>query len=334
MEKVSVLVSLVAQLLHFVDQKGFDSNRLLEASGVDPQILLSPDNRISIDQYNVIQNNAVELTADDYFGLHIGELAIANSISIIGLVMMNCNTVGDAIRKAIAYQEVVGNLVHVSLENKNENTLVELSPKNGSYGHTRHCFEGSASGLVNLINSLCDNNFIVDRIWFTHEPPESISEYKRIFNCEIAFNQLKNAIFFPKKNLSLPISQANPNMLILLEKHAQEALAKVTSEKVYSNKVSDLILNKLDGDPPAIKTVAKELAVSVRKLQQKLFEEKTSFSEILKSTRINISKNHLKYNDHSISEIAFLLGFSEPGVFSKAFLKWTGYTPYEYRKRI
>jgi hypothetical protein len=178
MKKVSVLVSLVAQLLHFVDQKGVDSNRLLEASGVDPQILLSPDNRISIDQYNVIQNNAVELTADDYFGLHIGELAIANSISIIGLVMMNCNTVGDAIRKAIAYQEVVGNLVHVSLENKNENTLVELSPKNGSYGHTRHCFEGSASGFFHLINSLCSNNFIVDRIWFIHEPPESLIEYK------------------------------------------------------------------------------------------------------------------------------------------------------------
>ncbi|MBU3917123.1 helix-turn-helix transcriptional regulator, partial [bacterium] len=80
--------------------------------------------------------------------------------------------------------------------------------------------------------------------------------------------------------------------------------------------------------------IAKDLAVSVRKLQQKLSEEKTSFSEILKTTRLNLSKDYLKQNEHSMSEIAFLLGFSEPGVFSKAFIKWTGFTPLQYRKNV
>ena len=183
-----------------------------------------------------------------------------------------------------------------------------------------------------MINSLCGNEFVVDQIWFTHEIPDILSEYERIFGCRIAFNQPKNALFFSNENLDLPITQSNPNMLLLLEKHAQEALAKLNSDEVYSNKVREYILNNLDGDPPAIKPVARKLAVSVRKLQQKLSDEKTTFSEILKLTRIDISKNHLKYNQHSISEIAFLLGFSEPGVFSKAFLRWTGYTPHQFRK--
>ena len=148
MKDVSVLASLIVQLLHFVRQKGVDPDELLEVSGIDPKILLSPDNRISVDLYNTIQKHAIELTADERFGLHLGELAIANSVSIIGLVMMNCNTVGDAIKKAIAYQEVVGNLVQISLEVGDENVLVELSPRKGSYGHTRHCFEGSASGFI------------------------------------------------------------------------------------------------------------------------------------------------------------------------------------------
>ena len=333
MKKVSVLVSLVAQMLQFASFKGVSAEKLLELSGVDPKILQHPDNRISIDQYNSIQNHAVQLTGDDTFGIHMGEFAMVNSFSIVGLVMMNCKTIGDAIQKAITYHEIVGNLVQATLKNDKEKIILELSPRMDSYGHTRHCFEASASGFVKLMTQLSGGDFELEQMGFAHKPPEKLQEYRRIFNCEILFDQPKTFLCFYKRYLKLPVIQSNPDLLPLMEKYAQKSLEKVNSKNEYTHKVSELIVSNLNSDPPTLKKVASELAVSVRKLQQKLYDEKTSFSKVLKSMRMSISKKHLKENNHSISEIAFLLGFSEPSAFSKAFVKWTETTPFQYRRR-
>jgi len=96
--------------------------------------------------------------------------------------------------------------------------------------------------------------------------------------------------------------------------------------------VTKIILSRLDDEGLTIKKVAKEMSVSVRTLQYRLKREGVVFTDLLKDVRENLAKKYL-CQDYTVEEITYLLGFSEPSVFRKAFKKWSGVTPSEYRER-
>jgi AraC-like DNA-binding protein len=100
----------------------------------------------------------------------------------------------------------------------------------------------------------------------------------------------------------------------------------------YTRAVTKIILSRLDDEGLSIEKVAREMAVSVRTLQMRLEEEGVVFSDLLKDTRQRLAKKYLREN-YSVEQITYLLGFSEPSVFRKAFKKWSGVTPREYREQ-
>jgi len=100
----------------------------------------------------------------------------------------------------------------------------------------------------------------------------------------------------------------------------------------YARAVTKLILSRLDSPALSIGTIAVEMALSTRTLQNRLKDEGNIFSELLKNIREKLAKKYLHEN-YSVEDITYLLGFSEASVFRKAFKKWSGCTPKEYRQK-
>jgi AraC-like DNA-binding protein len=120
-------------------------------------------------------------------------------------------------------------------------------------------------------------------------------------------------------------------LLQQFEDYAQYFLAQMELKPSTTRQVTKIILARLDDRSLSVEKVAREMAVSVRTLQMRLDEEGVAFSDLLQEIRERLAKQYLREN-YTVEQITYLLGFSEPSVFRKAFKKWSGVTPKEFRE--
>lgn len=131
---------------------------------------------------------------------------------------------------------------------------------------------------------------------------------------------------------NIPVLMPNPAMLGYFEKYAQDFLADMDRKNEQTQAVTKIILSRMDDEKLSIDKVAREMSVSVRTLQNRLGSEGVVFSDLVKDIRERLAKRYLHEN-YTVEQITYLLGFSEPSVFRKAFKKWSGVTPREFRER-
>jgi len=148
------------------------------------------------------------------------------------------------------------------------------------------------------------------------------------------FRSRENALLLKKSAMDKPVFLANPELLSKLENMALRHVERLSIENTVCYKVT-LVLSRmlLNGDKPSIGAVAEALAMSTRLLQQKLKSEQTGYRELLDQLRKETAIRLLEDRENTISDITFILGFSEQSSFTHAFLKWTGTTPGQYRKK-
>ncbi len=331
-EPITVSVTVLSQMFLYLDSLKMDIDAFLRSLGVDPAAVRLPDVRIPIETYLLIQDEAANYVNDPYFGLHMGEFAEAGSWSILGYMMMNCKTLGEAIEKSGRYSRIIGNLIEARAEFKfNKIKAVFFTPPHAPK-MSRHCFEATFSSSVRMMCSLTGADIHPLEVTFIYPEPDSRSEYERIFKCPVLFDQKHNSFTVARDVLNIPILMANPGLLEYFEKYAQDFLVEMDQQNEHTRAVTKIILSRLDDETLSINKVAKEMAVSVRTLQKRLEEEGVIFSDLHKDIRQRLAQKYLREN-YTVEQITYLLGFSEPSVFRKAFKKWSGVTPREYREQ-
>ena len=182
-----------------------------------------------------------------------------------------------------------------------------------------------------MIRSLTGKHLSPLEVTFIYPEPESTVEYERVFSCPVRFGQKDNSMTFDLNIAKTPILLAIPGLLEYFEKYAQDFLAEMDRKDEHTRVVTKIILARLDDKSLSINKVAKEMAVSVRTLQNHLDAEGVVFSDLLKDIRQRLAQKYLREN-YSVEQITYLLGFSEPSVFRKAFKKWSGKSTGEYRE--
>ena len=198
---------------------------------------------------------------------------------------------------------------------------------------TRHCVEATLSSLAHIIEHIIKQPMPLTLVTMTHEPPANLDDHRRIFRCPVRFSQPSNQFVFPSSFLKMPITYQNPSLLEAFEQYASSLLTRINGETSYSGKVMELLMKRLPDGVPSIEDAASAFAMSVRSLQLRLEEEGATFRGLLRQARETLALSYLKQKRCSITEIAYLVGFSEPSVFRRTFKQWTGMTPGEYRLR-
>lgn len=328
---ICVSVTVLRQMFLYLNSLNIDTDAFLRSLGIDPAIAKSPDGYIPIETYLRIQEEAARYTNDSCFGLHMGEFAEAGSWSILGYMMMNCTNLGEAFEKSARYSRIIGNLIQGEAHFQLNKIKVVLFTPSHAPKMSRHCFESTFSSTVRMMRTLTGVNLNPLNVTFTYPVPESTAEYERIFRCPVFFGEKENSFTISTGIIYTPILLPNPELLQYFENYAQEFLAEMERQNEHTQAVTRIILSRMDDEDLSIKKVAKEMSVSVRTLQNRLKEEGVVFSDLLQETREKLAKKYLHEN-YTVEDITYLLGFSEPSVFRKAFKKWSGVTPREYRQ--
>jgi len=330
---ITVSVTVLSQMFLYLTSLGINPDDFLRSLDLDPEPFKSPDTRLPIETYLHIQDSAAEYTGDRNFGLHMGEYAEPGSWSILGYLMMNCKTLGEAFEKAGRYSRVIGNLIDGKVEIKfNRVKVIYYTPPHAPK-MSRHCFESTFASSVRMMRTLSGRDLSPLEVTFIYPEPEDRGEYDRVFKCPVHFGHKHNSMTLDLSIGNVPVLMANPGLLDYFERYAQEFIAGLERKDATTQAVTKIILANLDNENLSIRSVAKEMAMSVRTLQNRLSAEGVVFSDLMCDIRQRLAKRYLS-EDYTVEQITYLLGFSEPSSFRKAFKKWLGMTPREYREQV
>jgi AraC-like DNA-binding protein len=169
-------------------------------------------------------------------------------------------------------------------------------------------------------------------VHFEHAEPEDTSEHARIFRAAVHFGCPLTRLVFDASLLELPVVGADPQLGSLLERQAEELLAGSRRDGAFAGRVRQLIKEGLPGGEARVDAACRRLGVSPRTLQRKLREEGTSFQALLEESQRALAEFYLREPGVAICEVSYLTGFSQPSAFHRAFRRWTGLTPKEFRR--
>ena len=332
--KATVSISLIHVLLSYASRIGIDPVEAGQTVGFPLGKLNDPESRISAGQFYTLWTKIAEQAEDPNFGLHVAEPS-RNRFGgdILAAVMLNCSTLGSAMEKLIRYHDLSTDVIQVRLFQQGNQALYAWESSLGDIPLDYQISEAIICRIFFTLEMLSGGEMPVVEVQFRHQKPERITEHQRIFGCPVLFGQLHDAVVVPEDGLNLPIPLANPKVLDRLEGIAQELLQALYQPDTWSEQVSQWISKiLLQGEKPNIESIARQLAISPRHLQNKLRDENTTYRALLDQVRKEMAHKYLLQLDGNILDTAFLLGFSDQSSFNHAFKRWTGKTPREYRQ--
>ena len=187
--------------------------------------------------------------------------------------------------------------------------------------------------LLNTIRKVTGQTIVPHRINFKHSNLKELSYYHDFFQCDILFNQTENCMSFHVKDLDIPSIKADKSVhRFIVERLEEEKKGMEKNPNLLVRDIKSLIKEALPSGTPSVVQISEHLCMSRRTLTRKLSEYDLTFRELVRKIQEETSKDLLQNRDLSIGDIAFQTGFSEQSAFNKAFKRWTGQSPTEFRK--
>jgi AraC-like DNA-binding protein len=176
----------------------------------------------------------------------------------------------------------------------------------------------------------CGESFKPARILFRQAEPAQPAAYYSFFRCELLFNSESSELLIDAAIADQQLSGANVQLETLLEQQIIDYVARLDKTDIKRGARSVLI-KLLPSGHVSIEEIAAKLSMSVRTLRRRLKDSGTSFKDLLAETRRELGERYIQDNSMSLTEVAFMLGFSDSSSFSRAYKKWTGQSPSNYR---
>ncbi|MFD1142934.1 AraC family transcriptional regulator [Larkinella insperata] len=321
-------------VLFAAQQKGADVTALCRAVGVDPAVLRNPDGRIPIRTVQALWREVIAVTNDPYLSLRIGEMINPTAVGVLAYVMMHCPTLGEALEKLCQYQAIVCEGVKTVGQREGDRFRFSLHITCDDIIYPEHALNSELVMYLAAMRALTGHHLTPTAVSFAYPRPIDTTEHERVFApVKPVFDAEETALALDVAWLDAPVLNANPGLFPLFEQHAAELLRKL-QEQALVGRVKGEIVALLKGEEPTLATVADRLAMGVRTLQLHLKEEGVTYQQLLDEVRHDLAVRHLREPHFSTTDIAYLLGFSEPSVFYRTFKKWTGSTPGAYRTEV
>jgi len=340
LRETTVAAALLLDLVRYLEQLGVAPEAAYRALALDPALIEIPNARLPGSLAEQAWAQASQLTADPDIGLHCAENFNPGALNILGYVLLSCRTAAEALGRLGQFAALLNDGLRVRVER--DATRIQCHFEvvahcdNYLARAPRQAMETMACGTLITMRRLTTRPIVPLSVLFQHAPPARVEEHRRVFGEGIVkFGQPVNRIDFHRADLEQSLLSANPALLALFDAQAEDLLAKMGSNQpergATSRRVLTILTRRITATVPSVRDVACELAMSERSLQRELREEGTSFRQLVEDVRKEIALQHLAQPGALASEAAFLLGFSEPGAFTRAFRRWTGTSPRQFQ---
>lgn len=328
MAELTVAAGLARGLMELAVSKGARQSALVHRSGISPSDLADQDHRVPLAAYMALMRAAKALTGDEALALHYGETNDLARISVVGLIGYACETMLDAFAQLNRYGRLV-------VEFDGPADRFKIAARAG--GHwvvdtRQHANEFPELTESTFARMVCGpRRFGIGRlakaVHVTHAAPSYRAEYERIFQAPVVFEADWNALMIDPAWASHRIAQQPQYVFGVLSERADALLKSLEGSKTTRGRVEALLMPMLHTGQASIAAVAARLGVSRQTLYRRLKGEGVTFEAVLDGLRRRMALDYIRAKRVSLNETAYLVGFSEPAAFSRAFKRWTGVSP-------
>jgi AraC-like DNA-binding protein len=307
--------------------------RALEASGLAAADLTDPDRLLGIDAVMALSEAGAREAGDDCFGLHAGERWELHGLGVLSYAVLNAPNVGTGLRNLARFGRFHLQSGGIGLELRGREAWLTYEIAGLPPDRCRQHVEAALTVALRLIRRLANASWRPIRVEFAHAAPRSCAEHERVFGAKVAFGQPTAALVLAAADLERAVPGADRSLLPVVERHLDEVLAAQAGD-AFVQRVRSTIAESLCDGAPSLQTLAKGMGLSARTLQRRLDEHELVFRDLVAEIRQELARRYLAERDTNLTEIAFLLGYSELSAFDRAFRRWTGATPLAMRRKL
>jgi AraC-like DNA-binding protein len=329
----AISVAAATGLSEAISAAGADPDPVLRSVGLHPSVLSNAEKFIPCSIFARLLEEAARAASDNYFGLHFGERFNPKNIGPLTYIVLNSPTVGVADQHVARFLKLYNQAAKTSSSITGDYALMEYVLCDLGIGVPRHQNEYSMVVRLNTIRMMVGSQWTPVEVQFAHEAPEQTAEHERIFGAPVLFGYATNNLVVEREFLERQIPAADPRLYEIMRQYLEEVLEEMPQLDDLLTSVRRAIAETLRDGEPALARVAKKMAMSPRTLQRQLNERGIRFKNFLDDTRRRFAQSYLKDRKNTLTEVAFLLGYSEASAFNRAFKRWTGATPLAYRHR-
>lgn len=321
-------IRVIVPFARYLMRIGGDCEALLRRHGLTMAALDERDRRVPHTDASALLKDLIELSGDPAIGLHAARCEERGDFDVVEYAAANCKTVGEALQLAAHFMALWHDGLFMELVDVPP--MVALRVRGvGGLEHAPAGIEFLFASLLSYGSRSVGHPTRPQWVEFTHQAPADTRIYEKTFR-EVRFGCAANAMWLNSSALDVPHCAPDPSLLQILTTHADGLLRELARPAGFAGRARAEIEKKLTDS--GAEQVARRLGMSSRTLHRRLSEEGTSHGELLDDVRRKQAMEHLTHNRFSISEIAFLLGFAHPNGFHKAFKRWTGMPPAQYRE--
>ena len=309
---------------------GVDPDEVLSDSGIEPELFSDPGNLITYKARDRLFQQSVVRTGCPYFGLLVGKRMDLSSLGLVGLLMKTSPTVEAALRNLGDYLHLHAQGAVITLKLDDDLAMLTYHTFESGLEAADQTGDGAVAMMLNVLRSLCGPGFRPIEASFAHRKPADIEPYRKVLRTPLYFDAEQYALVFPRTCLNIRPPGSDSDLQRLLKEQID------TLDSAHSlnlpDQVRSVLRSALTTGRATEQQIAALFSMTPRTFARRLKEQGTSFHELIDECRFEISRQMLTNTSRSVAEIGVSLGYSRASSFIRAFRRWSGCTPGQWRR--
>lgn len=336
MNQHSTLVSTAALMVNALESYGIDPLPLIEAAGFDPEKHYAPSERVPSNKLKTLWSLCEQHSGDPCFGLSYAAHIQPAALHGLGFSWLASHTLKEGLERLVRYQRIISTELKLALRETDEGCAIvdDSDPEQQLFPFPDSAYDAMLAGIHAICRIMMGPSIKPLRITFKHARPADpacAARFEAVFGLPVSFGAQENSIAFSRNDCQQPAPAGNPELARINDQVVIDYLGQFDHEDIITRTRSTLI-DRLPSGVPRQATVANDLGLSLRNFQRKLAQADTSYAALLAQVRDEMARQYLKSPQHQIITIAYLLGYSDPSNFARAFKSWSGQSPKEFRE--
>lgn len=328
------LSSWVLLICKGLESYGIEPQPILNELNIDTGEILLKDGRLCRTQVIELWSRALDVTQDPYFSLEVSRHFQPIYFSALGMAISASRNGHDALQRMVRYSHIISTGSNATLQYHND-VITVLHEHTVDVSKQPHMLDLECVFAIGIqaLKQLCGEQLRPIKVQFKHAYHHDISKFEQTFGCPVEFSAERNTVSFYYEDLVHPSLFANTNLTAHLDQWIEEQLSLFSNHSL-SSKVKQYLMDNIPHGHVEQAQVAEAFSMSPRNLQKCLQAEGQSFKRILDECKKQLAKVMLKQAQSSLTDISFSLGFSDQSNFCRAFKRWTGVSPKQFRRQI
>ena len=309
-----------------LERLGFDVATVLARSGLQRHELQDPDARIPCIALQQLLGAACAERIRPNLGAHVASLVPIGAFALLDYLIVTADTVAGALEQLERYFSLASAPCTLKVVTAENSTRLLVTGVVNAF-----IAQFQASIVVHHLREETNGALRVSHVSLV-EQPEDPRDLERLLGCAVHAPDTWNGIEFPLDAMALPLRRRDPALRRVLEGHAAAVVRSTPpSHESIAEAIRNVVVTRLARGVPDIDAVSRQLSIAPRTLQRRLAAEGVSYQQIVDDVRRDAASRLLADPSLAVSQIGYLLGFSEPSAFHRAFKRWHDVTPQEYR---